>query len=71
LQLLILGTPHSRSVTIHNDNLQPRIDKRRNRTFARRTRQKENKSKKLKRQKGIVTSLQKGIVMSLRRWQPC
>ncbi len=29
LQLLILGTPHTKSLTIHKDNLQPRIDKRR------------------------------------------
>jgi hypothetical protein len=29
LQLLILGTPHTKSVTKHKDNLQPQIDKRR------------------------------------------
>jgi hypothetical protein len=62
LQLLILGTPHSKSVTIHKDNLQPQIDKRRNRTFARRTRQKKTKVRKWR---------DKRALLCLRRWQPC
>lgn len=54
LQLLILGTPHSKSVTIHKDNLQPRIDKRRNRTFARRTRQKKTKVRKWRDKRALL-----------------